>query len=424
METEQKGRGVRSLRGFQEFHRRRCCFCWGKRTNLTDKKSAFKTNFLYYSVQFRLLRLEGLMKTPSHTQYSKHLDRPADGALVLPTTNLKASTMTPTFVAGMHQFSLDCLTNAINRQHFLGIDESMQYTPSETRVKESLLIVESDSLVEKAKRVIQTSSSLLEELSSGQLPHSIKAFYDHVTSAASNRVYQAELLGTTTLTEVTNGSTSIRDLEQVYNELQRLVDISEEILGTENRATREFRQLLQLTVYPGVEDSFAQQGFFDIEEVFYLSLTIILNQLQSDIRTRDPELLLRLSEQKLQIIIRRRKDEETQVIRRLGPSASLPTVSCHSSLEQVRWSDSDLGISSVEDVIHVIRKGRQSLTRQQHQEAQNTGLRHGSKRNTQLSHSLDRSDLAYRVSPYDSKVALATKYRVNGGVSNKKTARK
>ncbi|KAL3656898.1 hypothetical protein V7S43_018236 [Phytophthora oleae] len=299
-------------------------------------------------------------------------------------------------------------------QRFLGFDESMQYTPNETRMKESLLIVESDSLVERIKHVIQTSSSLLEELSSGHLPHSIKAFYYHVASAASNRVYQAELLGTAALAEVTNGSPSICDLEQCHNELQRLVDVSEEILGTENRATRELQQLLQLTVYPGVENSFVQQGFFDLEE------------LESDIRTRDPELLLRLSQQKLQILMRRRKDEEKQVIRRLGPSASLSTMSCHSSLEQARWNDPELATSSVEDVIHVMRKGRQSLTRQQRQEAQNGGQRHGSKRDAQPSHSLERSasDLAYRVSPYEARVVLAAKCRVNGGTNNKKVVRK
>ncbi|KAG1686510.1 hypothetical protein DVH05_006476 [Phytophthora capsici] len=280
-------------------------------------------------------------------------------------------------------------------QHFLKFDESMQYIPNDAHVNESLLTVESDSLVDRIKRVIQTSSSLLEELSSGQLLHSIKAFYDHVANAASNRVYQAKLLGTTALAEVTNGSTSIRDLEQSHNELRRLVGISEEILGTENRATRESQKLLQLTVYPGVEGSFAQQGFFDIEE------------LQNDIRTRDPELLLRLSQQKLQMVIRRREDEETQVIRRLGPSASLPT------LEQARWNDSET--SSVEDVIHVMRKGRQSLTRQQHQESQN--------RRHEFKHSLEYSDLA-RVSPYNAKVTLAAKYRVNGRTNSKRMARK
>lgn len=81
---------------------------------------------------------------------------------------------------------------------------------------------------------------------------------------------------------------SLSDLEQSHYELQHLVDVSEEIVGTENRVTRELRQLHQLStsspywwrecnklltllcaaVYPGVEDSFIQHGFFDLEEVW------------------------------------------------------------------------------------------------------------------------------------------------------------
>lgn len=43
------------------------------------------------------------------------------------------------------------------------------------------------------------------------------------------------------------GFASLSDLEQSHYELQRLVDVSEEIVGTENRVTRELRQLHQLS---------------------------------------------------------------------------------------------------------------------------------------------------------------------------------
>ncbi|KAG2868080.1 hypothetical protein PC129_g1855 [Phytophthora cactorum] len=264
-------------------------------------------------------------------------------------------------------------------QRFIEVGESMQYTPNGSRMKEAMITVGTDSLVERTKRVIQTSSSLLEELSSRHLPYSIKAFYEHVVNATSNHAYQAEFLGETTLAGITNGSTSISDIEKSHHELQRLVDISEEILSTENYATRELQQLLQLTVYPGVEGSFIQHGFFDVEE------------LQNDIRTRDFELLLRLSQQKLQILMRRRQDEDNQVARRLASSRSLPSMSRGTA----GLNGSKIG-SSVYEVIHVMRKGRQSLLRQQRHQGE--GIRNGSKRNAPLSRSLEHcaSDLPYR----------------------------
>ncbi|KAG7379899.1 hypothetical protein PHYPSEUDO_008021 [Phytophthora pseudosyringae] len=151
-----------------------------------------------------------------------------------------------------------------------------------------------------------------------------------------------------------------------------------------------------------------------------------MHQLQSDIRTRDPKLLLRLSQQKLQILARRRKDEENQVARRLAPSISLPSMNVHSALEQAGWNNPGLESSSVYDVIHVMRKGRQSLRRKHRQPAQGEGIRNGSKRNAQLSRSLEScaSDLACRVSPYESKVVPTTKYRSNGGSNGKRVVRK
>ncbi|KAE9038242.1 hypothetical protein PR002_g6121 [Phytophthora rubi] len=285
-------------------------------------------------------------------------------------------------------------------QRFLEVDESLQYVPNESRMREAFLAAESDSMAEKIKRMIQTSSLLLEELSSKHLPQSIKAFFEHVVSAASNRTYQTQYVGVGGL----EGFASLSDLEQSHYELQRLVDVSEEIVGTENRVTRELRQLHKLTVYPGVEDSFIQHGFVDLEE------------LQTDIRTRDLGLLLRLSQQKLHILERRRKDEERQVVRRLAPSTSLPSMSFQPVSEQPGWTDPALVSSSVYDVIHVMRKGRQSLLRQQRQDARGGGLRNAPKR----SHGLERcaSDLAFRVNPYEAKAAPTTKSRV------KTTARK
>ncbi|KAE9002794.1 hypothetical protein PF005_g11817 [Phytophthora fragariae] len=285
-------------------------------------------------------------------------------------------------------------------QRFLEVDESLQYVPNESRMREAFLAAESDSMAEKIKRMIQTSSSLLEELSSKHLPQSIKAFFEHVVSAASNRTYQTQYVGVVGL----EGFASPSDLEQSHYELQRLVDVSEEIVGTENRVTRELRQLHKLTVYPGVEDSFIQHGFVDLEE------------LQTDIRTRDLGLLLRLSQQKLHILERRRKDEERQVVRRLAPSTSLPSMSFQPVSEQPGWTDPALVSSSVYDVIHVMRKGRQSLLRQQRQDARGGGLRNAPKR----SHGLERcaSDLAFRVNPYEAKAAPTTKSRA------KTTARK
>ncbi|EGZ16861.1 hypothetical protein PHYSODRAFT_351068 [Phytophthora sojae] len=290
-------------------------------------------------------------------------------------------------------------------QHFLEVEESLQYVPNETRMREAYLAAESGSTAEKTKRVIQTSSSLLEELSSRHLPQSIKAFFEHVVRAASNRRYQSEYVGAVGLEKFA----SLSDLEQSHYELQHLVDVSEEIVGTENRVTRELRQLHQLTVYPGVEDSFIQHGFFDLEE------------LQSDIRTRDLGLLLRLSQQKLQILEHRRRDEERQVVRRLAPSTSLPAMNFQPVSEQPAATDPALVSSSVYDVIHVMRKGRQSLLRQQRQDALDGGLRNGSKRR----HGLERcaSDLAYRASPYEAKVAPTTKSRAGGASNGKKSAR-
>lgn len=92
-------------------------------------------------------------------------------------------------------------------------------------------------------------------------------------------------------------------------------------------------------------------------------------QLQSDIRTRDLGLLLRLSQQKLQILEHRRRDEERQVVRRLAPSTSLPAMNFQPVSEQPAATDPALVSSSVYDVIHVMRKGRQSLLRQQRQDA-------------------------------------------------------
>ncbi|GMG14687.1 unnamed protein product [Phytophthora fragariaefolia] len=212
---------------------------------------------------------------------------------------------------------------------FLEAEESMQYIPNESRMEETSLAAESDSIA--GKRVILTSSSLLEELSSRHLRHSIKAFFEHVSSAASNRVYQAEFAGLMGLERLT----TLSDLEQSHHDLQRL----------------------------------------------------------SDIRTRDLDLLLRLSQQKLQILERRRKDEEKHVVRRLAPSASLPNMSCQSRLEQPGLTEFALVSSSVYDVIHVMRKGRQSLLRQQRQDALN---------------------VEHRISPYETKVASTAKYRAGG----------
>ncbi|KAL4132928.1 hypothetical protein PRIC2_003257 [Phytophthora ramorum] len=294
-------------------------------------------------------------------------------------------------------------------QRFLEVDESMQYVPNENRMREAFLAAERDSLPER-KRVIQTSSSLLEELSSSHLPHSINAFYEHVISAASNRAYQTDFLETAMLDEISSEiTTSMSAIEQSHHELQRVVDVAEAILCTEHCVTKELRQLFQLTVYPGVEDSFIQHGFYDLEE------------LQTDIRTRDLDLLLCLSQQKLQILERRRKDEEKQVARRLAPSTSLPSISFHSALEK---AGPELGSASVYDVIHVMRKGRRSLLREQRQQTQGGGVRNGSKRNVQPSLERSASDLAYRVNPYEAKVAPITKYRASGASNGRKTSRK
>lgn len=242
---------------------------------------------------------------------------------------------------------------------------------------------------------------------------------------------------------------AISGLEQSHHELQRLVDLSEEILSTENCVTRELRQLLQLStssfgggnsniiwrknianllslcsaIYPGVENSFIQHSFLDVDKVrlrctvLDLPLWLVLKktlheiyQLQSDIRTRDFDLLLRLSQQKLKILQRRRKAEEKQVTRRLAPSTSLPSMNFHSALEQAGLNGPELGPSSVYDVVHVMRKGRQSLLRQQADDAK---IRNGSTRNAQPARSLEHcaSDLVYRVSPYEAKAVQTTKCR-------------
>lgn len=49
-------------------------------------------------------------------------------------------------------------------KRFLEVDESLQYVPNESRMREAFLAAESDSMAEKTKRMIQTSSSLLEVL--------------------------------------------------------------------------------------------------------------------------------------------------------------------------------------------------------------------------------------------------------------------
>ncbi|EEY61232.1 uncharacterized protein PITG_01488 [Phytophthora infestans T30-4] len=229
-------------------------------------------------------------------------------------------------------------------QRYLEADEWRQYTPNECRVKEERFIVETEALVERTKRVILVSSSLLEELSTRHLPQSIEAFYEHVINTSSNHVYQTE---------------------ESHRELRRLVHVSEEILDTENCATRELKQLLQLTVYPGVADSYIQHDFFDVGE------------LQSDIRTRDLELRLRLGRQKLQILMRRRKDEEIQVV----SSTPLPGMNFHAAPRQAGLNNPEIG-PSVYDVIHVMRKGRQSLLRQQRRHGHESS--HESKRYAQL----------------------------------------
>lgn len=263
-------------------------------------------------------------------------------------------------------------------QRYLEADEWRQYTPNECRVKEERFIVETEALVERTKRVILVSSSLLEELSTRHLPQSIEAFYEHVINTSSNHVYQTEVLRQTRLAGIANGITSVSDLEESHRELRRLVHVSEEILDTENCATRELKQLLQLTVYPGVADSYIQHDFFDVGE------------LQSDIRTRDLELRLRLGRQKLQILMRRRKDEEIQVV----SSTPLPGMNFHAAPRQAGLNNPEIG-PSVYDVIHVMRKGRQSLLRQQRRHGHESS--HESKRYAQLSRSLERwaSDLAF-----------------------------
>lgn len=279
-------------------------------------------------------------------------------------------------------------------QRYLEADEWRQYTPNECRVKEERFIVETEALVERTKRVILVSSSLLEELSTRHLPQSIEAFYEHVINTSSNHVYQTEVLRQTRLAGIANGITSVSDLEESHRELRRLVHVSEEILDTENCATRELKQLLQLStplfsegdaeyyckiynytlhkaVYPGVADSYIQHDFFDVGE------------LQSDIRTRDLELRLRLGRQKLQILMRRRKDEEIQVV----SSTPLPGMNFHAAPRQAGLNNPEIG-PSVYDVIHVMRKGRQSLLRQQRRHGHESS--HESKRYAQLSRSLER----------------------------------
>jgi hypothetical protein len=59
-------------------------------------------------------------------------------------------------------YRVGALLTELYRQHFLEADESLQYTPSERRMYEAFLAGEGDSLAEKTKRAIQTSSSLLE----------------------------------------------------------------------------------------------------------------------------------------------------------------------------------------------------------------------------------------------------------------------
>jgi hypothetical protein len=148
-----------------------------------------------------------------------------------------------------------------------------------------------------------------------------------------------------------------------------------------------------------------------------------MRQLQSDIRTRDLELLLRLSHQKLQILKRRRKDEEKQVARRLAPSNSLPSMSFQSALVRAGLNGPEVESPSVYDVIHVMRKGRQSLLR--HHQALSGGARNGPKQAGHQAPSLERcaSDLAHRASPYETKAAPTAKHRAHGASSGKRTVR-
>lgn len=92
----------------------------------------------------------------------------------------------------------------------------------------------------------------------------------------------------------------------------------------------------------------------------------------ADIRTEDLELMLRLSSRKLQLIRRRREDEEARVTLRLSQSSS--TTSAYSAVSSTSYAThttttQDFSTvsspSPVYDVVHVLRKGRKSLMQQQ-----------------------------------------------------------
>lgn len=101
-------------------------------------------------------------------------------------------------------------------------------------------------------------------------------------------------------------------------------------------------------------------------------------QFDADVRTEDLELMLRLSTRKLQLIRRRREDEEARVTLRLAQSNTTSTISAYSAASSASYAfdtitqDVPLTSSSspVYDVVHVLRKGRKSLMQQQEQQQQ------------------------------------------------------
>lgn len=92
--------------------------------------------------------------------------------------------------------------------------------------------------------------------------------------------------------------------------------------------------------------------------------------------------MLRLSTRKLQLVRRRREDEEARVTLRIAQSNSTSTISAYSAASSYGSDTTTTQVvsssSPVYDVVHVLRKGRKSLLMQQQQQQrlnQNQGFR-------------------------------------------------
>lgn len=129
----------------------------------------------------------------------------------------------------------------------------------------------------------------------------------------------------------------------------------------------------------------------------FLSPPCLCCQFDTDVRTLDPELILRLSTRKLQLLRRRREEEEARIRMRLTAQSQSTSMIAGStfgaSLDQVEQN----AFSPVYDVVHVLRKGRKSLQQQQQQRIKYQPSRPQSASSSRSSYS-DASGLSRSVS--------------------------